>query len=203
MATERSDEGFREVRLEGMTLVIVGGLLLGSLTGAFLLGRWVERRSSPLPDRAAAEGADPLGQVVEPTVTEDTTATRNWFDETEGGQKQAEPARQVVPPRPEAPPPEPRSEPATPSRAEAAPQTAAAAGGGAYFVQVAAVRDATAADALIRRLTADGFEANAVGGDGALLRVRVGGYRTEEAARDAVRRLRQGGHPDAFLTQVR
>jgi cell division protein FtsN len=199
MATERRDEGFREVRLEGVTLVVVGGVLLGALTGAFLLGRWVERGARPAADLAAAE-ADPLGQIVPPAEVEDTTATRDYFDEVGGGGREAEPQRQATP-RPE---PEPEPGAATEPRAAAAPpQPAATGGAGEYFVQVAAVRDAGAADALIRRLAADGYEAAAVAGEGTLLRVRVGAFPTEESARDAVRRLRQGGHPDAFLTHVR
>ena len=188
MATERREDSFREVRLEGVALVVVGGLLVGAIAGAFFAGRWVERRAAPLEEHAVAT-ADPLGQIVPPADIEDTSRTRNYFDEI-GGPKQAEPARQATPPRED---PTPTVQPA--ATAEQAT--------GDYYVQVAAVADPAAADALVLRLTADGYAAKLVAGDGALLRVRVGGYPSEETAREAVQRLRQGGHPDAFLAQAR
>ncbi len=66
-----------------------------------------------------------------------------------------------------------------------------------YTVQVAAVRDAAAADALMRRLAADGFESTVVRTADGWFKVRVGRYDRRQAAAAIVADLRRiaGGQP--------
>ena len=47
MESERGRaEPVRELRLEGIVLFVIGGVLVACLAGAFFLGRWYERQSA-------------------------------------------------------------------------------------------------------------------------------------------------------------
>ena len=60
MKSERNEAGStRELRLEGVGLVVVGGVLLAAICGAYYLGKWVEGREHPNPILADA-GEGPL-----------------------------------------------------------------------------------------------------------------------------------------------
>jgi cell division protein FtsN len=73
-------------------------------------------------------------------------------------------------------------------------------------VQVFAGRDRTTAESLVKSLAGRGYsvklEAQREGTD-ALYKVRVGGYLTPDAARDAAARLKKEGEAGAWVTQVR
>ncbi len=48
MVVDRHDaDSSHEFRLEGIGLLLGGGLLLAMLVGAFFVGRWVERSGAP------------------------------------------------------------------------------------------------------------------------------------------------------------
>lgn len=165
----------REVRLEGVSLWIAGGVLAALVVGAF----WVGRATAPEGGGAEA-GAGPLDHAEETAV--DANDKAGFFD-TVGGQGSAEPGRQA---REGTPSPQP----VTP---------------GSWFVQVFAGRDREAAEQVVGGLRAKGWPVKVEAqreGSGSLYRVRVGGYPTREAADSAVKRLRAEGRTGAWVTQV-
>jgi len=84
-------EPTRELRLEGVLLLVAGGVLLALLVGAFELGRRVERWNAPA--RAASSSTDPLGNLEREAA--DSTEKLTFFDTLSGGGKEAEPSRQA------------------------------------------------------------------------------------------------------------
>lgn len=173
----------REVRLEGVSLWVAGGVIAALVVGAFFVGRW----SAPEPAPGPA-GAGPLDHVEEQAV--DATDKLTFFDTLSGEAGKAERGREARPgtPPPAGAPPAPR--PATP---------------GAWFVQVFAGRDPEAAQLVVRALGAKGWPVKVESqreGAGALYRVRVGGFATREAADEAVQRLRSEGQAGAWVTKV-
>lgn len=171
----------RELRLEGAWLLVVGGILVAMLFGAFELGRWVERWNAPV----SAPGVDPLANVEEETVG---AAERPSFFDSPSAGVEAEPRREVG-----KPPPAPV--PATPPPSK-----------GPWFVQVFAGRDRAAAEEVLRGLRAKGlptrFDRQAEGGADALYKVRVGGFPDRAAADEAAARLKREGHPSAWVTKL-
>lgn len=165
----------REVRLEGVSLWIAGGVLAALVVGAF----WVGRATAP---RTAAEpgGAGPLDHVEETAV--DANDKAGFFD-TVGGTGSAEPGREAR---------------------EGAPAPPAVTPG-SWFVQVFAGREREAAEMVVGGLRAKGWPVKVESqreGSGSLYRVRVGGYPTREAADEAVKRLRAEGQTGAWVTPV-
>ena len=181
--TAFDDRAGREVRLEGASLWVAGGLLLAMLVGAFTLGRW-----SASGDSATGPGGpDPLGQVrsAEPAPARDPAG---FFDKVGEAAGRAEPRREA------------RTEPSTAGTPAVRPATP-----GDWFVQVFAGRDREAAEVLVRRLGAAGhavrLDAEAEG-QGALYKVRVGGFPTKEAADAAAGRLRTEGESGAWVVRL-
>lgn len=195
MSPERDDEKVRELRLEGPFLLVAGGVLLAALIGAFFFGRWYERQLRPAA-LLARDAGDPLANVA--AVEEapaDVDESAGYFDRLQGDEQALEPGREVgaaTPATPAAPPPQ-----------RVAPPPAA---GGSYFVQVFAGRDEAAAAGLVQTLEAAGYAVKLHTereGQGALYKVRVGGYATPEQAREAARHLQREGYAGAWVTQMR
>jgi hypothetical protein len=198
MAAERRElEPSHELRLEGIGLIVGGGLLLAAVVGAFFLGRWVERQAHPPPPLAAG-GAGPLAQVVPAEPAADASDDLTFFDHLEGEQKEAEPGREMPaadatassPPSPLRPV-EPEPGP-SPSGSDEDP----------FYVQVIALRDQRAAAGMIDTLKGQGYRVRLFTereGGGTLYKVRVGGYRAEDEARAAALKLRESGYPGAFV----
>jgi len=201
MTPERGrDDAGRELRLEGAGLVVVGGILLAAIGGAFYLGKWVERRSHPpLPVGTMAQG--PLSRVVQPESYEEGERGQSFFDAPQGDQKELEPSREA---RPD---PEPTLEadpPGTPGAALAeSPGTAKPArpadpgGKGAYFVQVFAGRDRSSAESLVGKLQNQGYVVRVFSereGQGVLFKVRVGGYPSKDRAQRIASSLKESGY---------
>jgi cell division septation protein DedD len=199
MANDRkAGDAVREFRLEGVALLLVGGLLLVLLGGAFYVGRWYERQVNPPAGDGLALGADedPLGNVAQIEPAADVDQAADFFDEAEGGQKELEPAREVARPSAE-------SVPAEPPPATAAP--APAKSGGPFYVQVFAGRDRGAAEGLVGELQKKGFSVRLFSereGRGALYKVRVGGYASREEAGEAAKQLQGQGYAGAWVTEV-
>jgi cell division septation protein DedD len=191
MAADRHDsDSTRELRLEGIGLLLGGGFLLALIVGAFFLGRWVERQAGP-PDALAAEGAGPLAQIAAPEPDADAADGLNYFDTVEGGEKQIEAGREI--PSPTSAPPASSSQQGSPS---------ARVDDGRFYVQVVALRDQHAAAEVIDSLKAKGYGVRLFPereGQGTLYKVRVGGYATREEASAARDALRGAGHPGAFV----
>ena len=203
---DRIEEKPRELRLEGIGLVLIGGILIAVLVGVFFLGRWYERQFHSVP-AALAENIDPLGRVPDAGLQEpsDLDQEATYFDRVEGREQELEPEREVNLPvlpesgRTESPPPaEPPARGGTPA--------AEAVADGKYFVQVFAGRDEGSAASLVSKLWAEGYPVKlhtVKEGQGSnLYKVRVGGYATEEIARGKSRELREGGYQGAWVTRV-
>jgi cell division protein FtsN len=200
-ANRRGDEPGRELRLEGLGLVVVGGVLLAAIGGAFHLGKWVERRAHPSRSTAVTGGQGPLSQVVPPTSFDDAEKDQSFFDELGGNQKEVEPDRELRPdPEPsleDDPPGSPGAAPAGPSE-PLGPATATDPGGqGDYFVQVFAGRDRSSAESLVGKLKTEGYVVRVFSereGQGLLFKVRVGGYPSKDRAQRIASSLKQSGY---------
>jgi DedD protein len=184
----RTDEApGRELRIQGIALFVAGGALLALLFGAFWAGRWFERQMSP-PARGVAR--DSVGNVAGEEPRADPLT---FFDTLSGEGKAAEPQREA---RPRAAPPK--------AVAVAAEAPAPQGGGGPFYVQVFAGRDRRAAEEIVRSLSTRGY-AVGVGsekeGEGALLKVRVGGYATRAEAQSAADKLAREGQQGAWVTR--
>ena len=174
----------RELRLEGLTLMIAGGVLAALLFGAFHLGRMVERWNAPPRTAAAAPG----GASSADDETVDSTEKLTFFDTLSGGGKEAEPAREAA-----------RKPPAS---APAPPPPAP----GSWFVQVFVGRDRGAAEEVVRELRAKGYPVRtdvvAEGASGSLYKVRVGGYATKDAADAGATRLHADGQSSTWVVRL-
>lgn len=197
--------GGREFRLEGLGLLLVGGLLIVLLGAAFYIGRWYERQMDPrLPVDAPAESpADALANVADDEPPADVDAGADYFDDAQGGQKQLEPGREVPVPA-SAPGREAEPEPVEtgPAAAAASTQTSAE---GKHWVQVVSGRDRKAVEELIAQLGREGYSAQLFtereGGD-VVYKVRVGGYESREDARAVAAALKAKGHAGAWVKTV-
>lgn len=190
METDRdSADSVREFRLEGPGLIVLGGLIIAAIAGAFLIGRWYERTVRPVPNAAGLLDSDPLAHVADEQEPADVAQSTNFFDTLEGENKEAEPQRETAGPAPAVP--------------AAAP--AAAASGGDYYVQVFAGRDRKAAEGLIAKLQSEGDRVRLFSekeGQGSLFKVRVGGFADEEGARKAAGDLVRRGYAGAWVTKA-
>lgn len=201
MANDRkAGDSVKEFRLEGVSLLLVAGLLLVLLGGAFYVGRWYERQVNPAAGAALGLGldGDPLGNVAQIEPAADVDEDADFFDEAEGGQKQLEPERQVGSPPAEGSADRPAAQPAPPAAAQPA-------SGGSFFVQVFAGRDRGAAEGLVGELQKKGYAVRLFSereGRGALYKVRVGGYASRDDARGAATKLQGEGYSGAWVTEV-
>ena len=202
-AQMRGTEPSREFRLEGMGLALVGGILAVALLGSFFLGRWSAGPSKAI-DASQASGADPLANVMDPDGTTDVEEGLNFFDTVEGGEKQAEPVREM----PETTKPVPAPVASRPKSGTAPPaggQGPATTASGSFWVQVWAGRDHSAAAGLVQRLESEGRSVKLHtqrDGSDSLFKVRVGGYATREAAKSVAEELQDGGYSGAWVTEI-
>ncbi len=181
----------REVRLEGFRLLAgvlaLGGVLLAAIAAAFLLGRWVERRSHP--GSSAAEGLSD----VRPAPYLDAEEGLTHFDRVGGPEQPREPAREI--PQPGAGAAEDRLAP---------PAGEPPGEEGAFYVQVFAGRDRSSAEEIVGRLQRGGYRVRVVSereGQDSLYKVRVGGYPSNERAREVMAELQRGGFPGAWVSR--
>ena len=201
-ADRQDDAGVREFRLEGLSLLLVGGVLLVLLSGAFYAGRWYERQVHPGGRPAAAAGdEDPLASVARVSPEAEIDDEADFFDTTGGDETQLEPQREV--------PQRTADEPAPPGPADSAPEPkeapASEAAARGFYVQVFAGRDHDAAEKLVDELTGKGLGVRLFTereGRGALFKVRVGGYPTRDEARTAAESLKRDGYAGAWVTTV-
>jgi cell division septation protein DedD len=176
----------RELRIQGIALFVTGGAFLALLALAFWTGRWFERQVSP--PLQAASGRDRSGAVAKDEPKADDLT---FFDTLGGGGRAAEPQREA------------RPKPQSPEAAPAAP-TAPVARGGPFFVQVFAGRDRRAAEEIVRSLRDRGYPVAVEGereGQGALYKVRVGGYPERAEAQTVAEKLKREGQAGAWVTK--
>lgn len=112
---KQGGNGVRELRLEGLGLLLVAGVLIVLLGGAFYVGRWYERQVGP--GSAGAPGSarltDPLANVEAPA---DIDRSADFFDDVQGAETEAEPQREVPRESPEPVTPPPAAEEAARTR---------------------------------------------------------------------------------------
>lgn len=197
---ERQGDEVRELRLEGVGLVLIVAFLGAGLVGAFLLGRWYERSSAP-PVGLDQLASDPLENVVPPDQIEDVDVGANRFDTVEGSTV-AEPARQATPPVAQTSAAQPVKKP---QQQPAQTSAAATADSGSFYVQIAAFRDRSSAEKIAAELDSAGYPVTVFsenGPSGQLFKVRVGGYGTRDEAATIAGELKTKGHPGAFPMKV-
>ena len=193
MTSEQEETGeVREFRLEGATLVVVVVVLVVALAGAFYVGRLVERKSRPAGTFTAGMAEDPLANVAQSQEPADVDQSTDFFDAGEGGQ--AEPEREV------------RRGLGRTEGDESSAAPAPAATPGSHFVQVWAGRDRQAAGVMVEKLQKEGYSvrlfSDRVESD-TLYKVRVGGFESEDQARNMATELEQKGYRGAWVTTVR
>jgi cell division septation protein DedD len=195
MDRERSGiDDTREFRLEGLGLVVIGGVLIAALLGSFFLGRWYERQTAPV-QHASVGQEDPLEHVVASSEPADVDASATVFDTVDAGAGEAEPQRQTAPAGGAAP--------RDPSPAPAEPPPAVRAGD--YWVQVFAGRDRRSAEGQYEALKSAGFAVRLFAekeGEGSLFKVRVGGFASRGEADAAAQQLQQRGFAGAWVTKL-
>ena len=194
MTSEQEDAGeVREFRLEGATLVVVAVVLVVALAGAFYVGRLVERKSQPTTGAfVGGSSEDPLANVAQTDSPADVDEASGFFDSSEGGQ--AEPEREV------------RRGLGQADEGDSPAAATPTATPGSHFVQVWAGRDRQAAEVMVEKLQKEGYSvrlfSDRVEND-TLYKVRVGGFETEDQARNMATELEQKGYRGAWVTTVR
>jgi len=177
---QTADEGFHEIQLSGKQIVflfmattVVSVVIF--LCGV-LVGRGVQIQRAAEAEHVASDptAAAPAGAPA--TAAEPGAETLTYPQRLEGDQPVAEQL---------APPPAPR--PAPPEPAAAAPAD------DGWVLQITALRDRDAAEALVKRLTDKGYPAFLVdpvpGEPAALHRVRIGRYADRAEAERIARQL--------------
>ena len=194
MVVDRHDaDSNHEFRLEGIGLLLGGGLLLAMLVGAFFVGRWVERSGDP-SGVVSTDASGPLVQVTTREPDADATQGLTYFDSLDGGEKQQESSREM-----------PSRQAAERDRKPPSRDQPAATTGGNYYVHVGALRDEGSAAELVDTLERQGYGVRLFSereGQGMLYKIRVGGYAAEQEARDAAGSLRDSGYPGAWVIRA-
>ncbi len=205
MSPERSRSASNsgvELELGGMSLALVGVVVLALCAISF----WLGRQSVPAMSAGVVEGVP--SRTDAPVVDGgDVESELTFFDRLEkapelSAQGEEKPAKKTPAPsdvQPAAPKPtvvaqarpgtiagdlEPVAAPAQPQAAPSA-NTSPGATGGSFQVQVLATTERAAADAMVSRLQSRGFPAHLSSGEykgQPLFRVRVGGYPDKAAA---------------------
>jgi cell division septation protein DedD len=197
-----------ELELGGMSLVLVGVIVLALCAISF----WLGRQSVPAPPPATADVASPEGAPV--VEGGDVEQELTFFDRLEAAPDLSAQGdeRTVLPPQeekePASPPAREASQQQEPPRQEqkknAAGQALPVATGGTFQVQVLATTEKEAADAMVARLKARGFPARLTSGDfkgQQVFRVRVGGYPDEAAAQQVAHAIRQQEGLQTWVTR--
>jgi len=198
------DEGFREIHLNGKQLVFLFMALTVVAVAIFLCGVMVGRGVRNATAANVAADAAPTAAANDVTPPADV-------------QPQAQ-AKAAEPPPPAPPPPPPaeeapapagaaagKAQPATPPQA-AESKAANTAAQAEFAVQVTALGDRAAAEALVRRLTAKGYPAYLLeppAGAPARFRVRVGNFKERREADAVMRRLVKEEQFKPIITRTR
>ena len=217
------EDSFREIQLSGKALVFVFMAGTVILVGVFLMGLLVGRgvlatKGAPGVDTVAASEAEPSlppapatsASSQAPSTAGEKLSYAERLGSSEPAKEQLKPegssALPASPPAPKAesiapaaaaPPPAPARPAPTPAPA---PGPAAAAAkpaepaGGAFSIQVAALREQQEADAIVKRLAAKGYPAYVVApakGAPPVFRVRVGKYKDRSEADTVAARLQK------------
>ena len=225
MASQTPDDGFHEIQLNGKQLVFLFMAATVVSVVIFLCGVLVGRgvraeRAAQATDATTASiepapqpatptpppaGSDPTTAAAPPPTVEDLS----YFNRLE---KQTQPTEELKP-RPAAPasstvtvPPPASAAGNTPASARQAPatkETPAPAGDG-YVIQVAAMPEHGAADAMAKRLTSKGYSAfvmAAADTKPTMYRVRIGMFKTKREAETIAARLQKEEQFKPWITR--
>ena len=216
MATTQ-DDAFREIQLNGKQLVFMAMAFVVIAVGIFLMGVQVGRGvrgERGLPDgvemaaAAAAESEPPLPAASVGQGSSETPVTAgeklSYAERLTGNEGVADSLKKSPEPAPPAEPPAPKPEPVSAAPAPvAAPNTPAAAASAAgwtepagtgYAIQVAALRERSEADTIVKRLAGKGYPAYVlapVQGAPSVYRVRVGKFKDRREADTVAARLQK------------
>ncbi len=221
MATTQ-DDAFREIQLNGKQLVFMGMAVVVIAVAIFLMGVQVGR--GVRGERGLADGTDAIAATTTeadpplppPSMDQSSTATpvtageKLSYAERLTGNADGEALKKDPEPAPPAEAPTPKSEtpaaasPAPPAPAPvpatAAPVPAAASAltndpaGNGYAIQVAALRERSEADTIVRRLAGKGYPAYVLApakGAPSVYRVRVGKFKERREADTVAARLQK------------
>ncbi|MDP3718189.1 MAG: SPOR domain-containing protein [Acidobacteriota bacterium] len=211
MATTQ-DDAFREIQLNGKQLVFMAMAFVVIAVGIFLMGVQVGRgvrgeRGLPegveMAAATAAESEPPLPAASVGQGSSETPVTAgeklSYAERLTGNEGAADSLRKTAEPAPPAEPPAPKPEPvgaAPASPAATAPATAASTepAGTGYAIQVAALRERSEADTIVKRLAGKGYPAYVlapVQGAPSVYRVRVGKFKDRREADTVAARLQK------------
>jgi cell division septation protein DedD len=222
-----ADDGVREIQLSGKQLVFVFMATTVVAVVIFLCGVMVGLGVRPERSEAASLGGDqatpaqggepaPTSAPAPPAGTDDlklTAASDLTRAEPAPVQERATAPAVASPAPSRSPSPVPSASPspsAPPSpRSTPAPAPSVAAGAevqpGDYTVQVAGLRERSAAEAMVKRLMGKGYAAfivdPVVGAPAPVYRVRVGRYPSRAEAEDVARRLEREERFKPFVTR--
>lgn len=199
------DEAFREIQLSGKQLVFVFMAGVVILVVTFLFGVQVGR--GVLVQRGTPESTEASAASVEEPAPPPASASPASGAPITAGEKLSYAERLAAPEpaaeslkKPEAPAevPTPRPEaPASPAPVAAKTASAAAStepAGTGFAIQVAALKERSEADAIVKRLAGKGYSAYVVAprpGDPAMYRVRVGKFKDRREADTVAARLQK------------
>lgn len=211
MATTQ-DDAFREIQLNGKQLVFMGMAVVVIAVAIFLMGVQVgrgvrgERGLSDGTDVVAATTTETEPPLPPPSVNHGSTTApvtageKLSYAERLTGNIDGEARKKDTEPAPPAEAPTPKAEAsvtvAPPAPAPAAPASAVATepAGTGYAIQVAALRERSEADTIVKRLAGKGYPAYVLApakGAPAVFRVRVGKYKERREADTVAARLQK------------
>jgi len=214
MATTQ-DDAFREIQLNGKQLVFMGMAVVVILVAVFLMGVQVGqgvRGERGLPEgneiaaATATESEPPLPtSASQGSSTTPVTAGEklSYAERLTGAEVASDPLKKISEPALAAEAPTPKAEaPVAPSAPPvAAPEPAAAApavstepAGTGFAIQVAALRERSEADTIVKRLAGKGYPAYVLApakGAPSVFRVRVGKFKERREADTVAARLQK------------
>jgi cell division septation protein DedD len=212
MATTQ-DDAFREIQLNGKQLVFMAMAIVVIGVGIFLMGVLVGRgvrAERGLPDgsdgpmAAAVESEPPLPPASVGQGSSETPVTAgeklSYAERLTGSEPSAEGLKKSSEPVPATEAPTPKSEPITasaaPPPATPAPATAVSTEppGTGFAIQVAALRERSEADSIVKRLAGKGYPAYVLApakGAPSVFRVRVGKFKERREADTVAARLQK------------
>lgn len=220
--TTTQDDAFREIQLNGKQLVFMAMAFVVIAVGIFLMGVQVGRGvrgERGLPDgadvvaTATPESEPPLAPASGAQGSSETPLTAgeklSYAERLSGSEAPAdalkstpEPPAEAPPPKPEAvtasapPPPAPAATAPAPAPAAAAPAAAVPTepAGNGFAIQVAALRERSEADTIVKRLAGKGYPAYVLApakGAPSVYRVRVGKFKERREADTVAARLQK------------
>jgi cell division septation protein DedD len=222
-----SDEGFHEIQLNGKQLVFLFMAATVVSVVIFLCGVMVGRGVRAQGAAAGASDFGPSAAVEEPARTEPAPAPAGdrtppaaaapattppepaegdggrYFEDLTRAEGKPEAVAPPVGRRAESAPPKPVPPAETPAPAPAAERPSAVTSGG-YAVQIAALRDRSEADAIVKRLAGKGYQAfvvNPVPGKPPVYRVQVGRFADRGEAEKIAARLKSEEQFSPWVTR--